>query len=760
MRKTIKKSLALVLAMLMLLTISPMGWATEYCPTCEKNVTPEHHAQSWPTCTEYGYSKEGDYCPDCGYCFTNVNGFRLDKDPHDYKKVDEKEATCTEPGNIEHYTCTVCNGLFLKDGEVYTETTAAAVKNGDAKGHAAGEKQEAVAATCAAAGNIAYYECTRCHHYFSDQACTTELTTTVDPQLSHHIVKQEAVPATCQADGTQAYWYCDRTGCGAKFSDAAGNTPVADENALVIPRLTNHIPEAGDEWAYFADDGGVFDCAVGGYKVPLCKFCGALLDDEDNRVPVAGGAHDQADRESYFANDGGPFVCSVGGYSVMLCRKCGKELSTHTSVAPTNSHADLDYTAVPKTCTQAGISAYTICKKCGIYLYNTSKTIIPAGGHHKERVPAHPATCTETGWTEHWKCTECGMIFAEEEGVGYLDDEDMTAPGAESAMEKAGVLEDSNGHAFVNQGSAKAATCTEDGKRQVVKCSVATCNQLAMVMSAEEKDMDGVYRQNGRYYKNISNESEAKLNKTDHDWVKNTASADYVPATCSKEGSVPAVCGNGCGATTIIVLDKTKHTNNPEVQVQVVKPTCERGKYEIHKCKVCGQDYEIDFYNAEDPATEVDGIKPLGHRWSGESKQVKEATCTEPGLYGQPCLNGCGQCKNGGSATPKALGHNYKPFEQKATCTEAGFTAKKCERCGDIIEKKETQASGHKDDNKDAKCDICETILCDHMCHKQDFFSKFIWFIMNVWNQFLGINQNCKCGLQHYTKASNLVVPD
>ena len=47
---------------------------------------------------------------------------------------------------------------------------------------------------------------------------------------------------------------------------------------------------------------------------------------------------------------------------------------------------------------------------------------------------------------------------------------------------------------------------------------------------------------------------------------------------------------------------------------------------------------------------------------------------------------------------------------------------------------------------------------CDHICHDENIFKKFIWFIMNVWNQFLGINDTCKCGLKHYTKTSNLVV--
>ena len=41
--------------------------------------------------------------------------------------IEAKEATCEEDGNIAHYSCSVCNKLFIKDGEVYTEVEASEV---------------------------------------------------------------------------------------------------------------------------------------------------------------------------------------------------------------------------------------------------------------------------------------------------------------------------------------------------------------------------------------------------------------------------------------------------------------------------------------------------------------------------------------------------------------------------------------------------------------------------------------------------------
>ena len=48
--------------------------------------------------------------------------------PHTYGElIEAKEPTCEEDGNIAHYSCSVCNKLFIKDGEVYTEVEASEV---------------------------------------------------------------------------------------------------------------------------------------------------------------------------------------------------------------------------------------------------------------------------------------------------------------------------------------------------------------------------------------------------------------------------------------------------------------------------------------------------------------------------------------------------------------------------------------------------------------------------------------------------------
>ena len=93
-----------------------------------------------------------------------------------------------------------------------------------------------------------------------------------------------------------------------------------------------------------------------------------------------------------------------------------------------------------------------------------------------------------------------------------------------------------------------------------------------------------------------------------------------------------------------------------------------------------------------------------------------DATCTEDGTKTGTCV--CGE-KNTIADEGSALGHKEETIAGKApTCTETGISdGKKCTVCGvTTVEQGELPASGHKDDNGDYKCDVCEANLCtDHV---------------------------------------------
>ena len=136
---------------------------------------------------------------------------------HKLTKTAAKAATCTEPGNNEYWTCSVCKKVFKADKT--TETTVAA-ETLTALGHKM-TKTPAKAATCVAEGNNEYYTCSVCNKVFKDEQGNT-LTTVAAEKLAkdpnHHTGETElrgAVAASCMTAGRTADTYC--TDCGKKL---------------------------------------------------------------------------------------------------------------------------------------------------------------------------------------------------------------------------------------------------------------------------------------------------------------------------------------------------------------------------------------------------------------------------------------------------------------------------------------------------------------------------------------------------------------
>ena len=94
----------------------------------------------------------------------------------------------------------------------------------------------AKAATCENPGNSAYWHCEGCGKYFSDAEGNTEIAENswVIKALGHNPVKVDRVEPTHEAAGCKEHWKCDR--CGKLFSDAEGKTEVTEAD-LVIPPI-------------------------------------------------------------------------------------------------------------------------------------------------------------------------------------------------------------------------------------------------------------------------------------------------------------------------------------------------------------------------------------------------------------------------------------------------------------------------------------------------------------------------------------------
>lgn len=113
---------------------------------------------------------------------TVADGVIVDENPatkvlthtdYNAKVTAAKEATCTEEGNIEYWTCGFCENIF-SDKEMTNE-----IKDADvilpALSHKA-TRVRATAATLDAAGNIEYWTCEACDKLYSDKAMTNEIT--------------------------------------------------------------------------------------------------------------------------------------------------------------------------------------------------------------------------------------------------------------------------------------------------------------------------------------------------------------------------------------------------------------------------------------------------------------------------------------------------------------------------------------------------------------------------------------------------------
>lgn len=89
--------------------------------------------------------------------------------------------------------------------------------------------------TCTEPGNTAYWQCTVCGKYFSDENAQTEITLadTVISAAGHTLVPTAAKDPTCTEPGNTAYWQC--TVCGKYFSDENAQNEVAREDTETAP---------------------------------------------------------------------------------------------------------------------------------------------------------------------------------------------------------------------------------------------------------------------------------------------------------------------------------------------------------------------------------------------------------------------------------------------------------------------------------------------------------------------------------------------
>ncbi len=435
---------------------------TEKIPALEHKVVQDPGKE--PTCTEPGLT-EGSHCDLCGMVLEEQK--EIPATGHT-SVVDKATATCTEPGLTEGSHCSVCEEVLVKQEQV------------PALGHDWDAGTIVKEATCQEKGEISF-TCNRCG----------DTKTEVIPALQHKVVEDSEKPATCTESGEEAGTHCEVCGeilSGHKEIPAAGHSVIEDPEkpaTCTVPGeeagthcevcgeiLSGHgeIPVLDHIW----DEGKITKeptCSALGEKTYTCASCGTTRTEEVEKLP-----HTPQKVEAV-----APTCTNSGLTEGSVCGVCGITLTPQEIVAALGHLWDQGAVAKTPTCTEEGAYTYT-CQRCG----ETMTKALDAAGHTEEVIPGKPATCTEPGLTDGKICSVCQAVLEEQQvipaaGHSWNDGEvqkeaECTQDGkiqytctvcGETRIEAISA----NGH-IEEVLPGVAATCTETGLTEGIKCSV------------------------------------------------------------------------------------------------------------------------------------------------------------------------------------------------------------------------------------------------------------------------------------------------
>ena len=185
---------------------------------CRHNHTTETPAVA-STCTVPGHAAYVT-CDDCGEIISGSDA-DLPLADHKYEVSGYVAHTATEDGYTGNKVCSVCG--HTESGERIPA------------GHVT-HKVEAKEATCTAEGNIEYWTCELCDVLFADEEATEEIAAedVVVAKKAHTLSDVAAKAPTATANGNKAYKKCDVC---EKMFDAEGNELTEED--IVVPATGN-----------------------------------------------------------------------------------------------------------------------------------------------------------------------------------------------------------------------------------------------------------------------------------------------------------------------------------------------------------------------------------------------------------------------------------------------------------------------------------------------------------------------------------------
>ncbi len=719
-------------------------------PTVAHTLTKTEAVEA--TCTVKGFDAYWT-CSECGKIFSDENGDHeisevtkaLDPDNHKALVHTAKvDATCQANGNIEYWTCNDCHQkLVYNDEGKLVEVTDVVIPAGPAH-HRFTTHVSAKDATCTQQGNVEYWTCSVCgKHFDGNTASANELTNVSTAPLGHDVTRTAAKAATCTEDGNLEYWYCAR--CHQYFlADSITAEPVAF-SATVDPKK-GHTAVSVDAVAV--------QCEADGNKAySYCSVCDTILtldgvDVSLNGWTKSGNANVYTITQTGHAYGDPTWTWNDDHTSATATRICAND-PTHT-VSMTDN--EIESVIIDKTHTTDGKATYT-AEVTFAYDNKTFTDVVEivdtASGHHTTKVDAKDATCEATGNLEYWICNDegCGKLFKDENalvettleavtlealGHNYVNPTwtwtqngnfytgatltftcandathkqtpevtftaDQTNPDCTNAgkivytatatfedktyTDTKEVTLEKTGHTLTAT-AAKDATCLADGNIAYWTCSV--CNKI---FSDE----------NARYEITAANTVIAALGHTydyahtDYDWSTDhsscTATATCIrcdatdtetkastnnvkiPATCEAQGiriyTVDFDNENFATQTYDELIPATGH--GAAVMHEGKAATCEAAGFEAYwTCSVCGKLFKAETLTAENEIANPIVIPAKGHDWNYETvaytwSETEPYTCTATVT-----------CKNDGTHTKDVTGSVTITDSTEANCTTDG----------------------------------------------------------------------------------------
>lgn len=186
-----------------------------------------------------------------------------------------------------------------------------------------------------------------------------------------------------------------------------------------------------------------------------------------------------------------------------------------------------------------------------------------------------------------------------------------------------------------------------------------------------------------------------------HDWQFTKT----VAPTCNEKGYDLYTCKK-CKSTKKENIQPINPSNHKFIKTNTVAPTCTTGGYDVYTCERCGK---------TEHRNEVPAIAG-GHTY--QFTKTVAPTCTEQGYDVYTCSK-CGNTEKRNVKPIDSSNHNYTVKVVAPTCTERGYTKYTCSRCGNTYNDNYINASGHSftnyvlDGNATCTQDGTMTAQCD-----------------------------------------------